>query len=59
MISSIKVWAHIYLARLHDLEGDRDRALKEYRAAVDIGDNTRNAQDVAQRGLNKPFGRNE
>jgi tetratricopeptide (TPR) repeat protein len=57
--NSIKVWAHIYLARLHDVEGERERALQEYRAAVDIGDNTRNAQDVAQRGLNKPFGRDE
>ena len=54
-----KVWAHIYLARLHDLEGERERALQEYQAAIDIGDNTRNAQEVAQRGLSRPFGRNE
>jgi len=52
---SIKAWSHIYLGRLHDVEGDRKDALIEYEAAVDIGDNTRNAIDVAKRGLKQPF----
>jgi tetratricopeptide (TPR) repeat protein len=52
---STKVWAHIYLARLYDVEGDRKEAISEYQAAIDLGDNTRNAQQVAQQGLKAPF----
>jgi tetratricopeptide (TPR) repeat protein len=52
---SIKVWAHIYLGRLHDVEGNREDAILEYQAALDVGDNTRNAREVAQRGLKEPF----
>jgi tetratricopeptide (TPR) repeat protein len=52
---STKVWAHIYLARLYDVDGNRKEAISEYQAAIDLGDNTRNAQEVAQRGLKVPF----
>ncbi|HVN77631.1 MAG TPA: tetratricopeptide repeat protein, partial [Terriglobia bacterium] len=52
---STKVWAHLYLARLHDVEGNRKEAVSEYQAAIDLGDNTRNAQEVARRGLKEPF----
>ena len=52
---SVKAWSHIYLGRLHDVEGERKDALLQYQAAIDIGDNTRNAVDVAKRGLKQPF----
>ena len=52
---SIRVWSRIYLGRLHDVEGRRREALLEYQAAIDLGDNTRNAQEVAKRGLKEPF----
>jgi tetratricopeptide (TPR) repeat protein len=52
---SIKAWAHIYMGRLHDVEGNREDAILEYQAALDVGDNTRNAREVAQRGLKEPF----
>jgi tetratricopeptide (TPR) repeat protein len=52
---SVRAWSHIYLGRLHDVEGDRKDALLQYQAAVDIGDNTRNAIEVAKRGLKQPF----
>ncbi len=52
---SIKVWAHIYLARLLDLEDNRTDAIQQYQSAIALGDNTRNAQEVAQRGLKEPF----
>ncbi len=52
---SVVVWSHIYLGRLYDVEGKREEAISEYQAAVDLGDNTRNAQEVAQRGLREPF----
>ncbi len=52
---STKVWAHLYLARLNDVEGNRKEAVSEYQAAIELGDNTRNAQEVARRGLKEPF----
>jgi tetratricopeptide (TPR) repeat protein len=52
---STKVWAHLYLARLYDVEGNRKEAVSEYQAAIELGDNTRNAQEVARRGLKEPF----
>jgi len=55
--SSIKVWSHIYLGRLHDVKGERKDALLQYQAALDIGDNSRNAMEIARRGLKEPFSR--
>lgn len=52
---SVKVWAHIYLGRLLDLEDNRNDAIQQYQSAIALGDNTRNAQEVAQRGLKEPF----
>jgi tetratricopeptide (TPR) repeat protein len=52
---SVKVWAHIYLGRLLDVDQKRAEALHQYQSAVALGDNTRNAQDAAQRGLREPF----
>ncbi len=52
---SVKVWAHIYLGRIFDGEQKRTEALQQYQSAIVLGDNTRNAQDAAQRGLREPF----
>lgn len=52
---SVKVWAHIYLGRLLDVDQKRTEALQQYQSAIALGDNTRNAQDAAQRGLREPF----
>jgi Tetratricopeptide repeat len=54
--AGMKVWAYIYLARIFDLNCERDRALEYYQQAVKIGNNTRNAQSVAKDGLKKPYG---
>ena len=51
----VKVWAHIYLGRLFDVDQKRTEALQQYQSAIALGDNTRNAQDAAQRGLREPF----
>jgi tetratricopeptide (TPR) repeat protein len=51
----VKVWAHIYLGRLLDVEQKRTEALQQYQSAIALGDNTRNAQEAAQRGLREPF----
>ena len=50
-----KVWSHIYLGRILDVDHKRAEALQHYESAVALGDNTRNAQDAAQRGLREPF----
>ena len=51
----VKVWAHIYLGRIFDSDQKRDEALQQYQSAIALGDNTRNAQDAARRGLREPF----
>jgi hypothetical protein len=50
-----KVWSHIYLGRILDLEENRQGAIQQYQSALDLGDNTRSAQEVARRGLEEPF----
>jgi tetratricopeptide (TPR) repeat protein len=54
--NSMKVWAYVYLARILDLQCERERAVENYRQAVKLGDNTRNAQSAAQEGIKKPYG---
>jgi len=54
--AGMKVWAYIYLARIFDIECNRDRAVQYYQQAIKVGDNTRNAQAAAQEGITKPFG---
>jgi len=53
--NSVKVWAHIYLGRIFDVDQKRAEAVQQYQSAIALGDNTRNAQDAAQRGLREPF----
>jgi aminopeptidase N len=50
-----EVWSHIYLGKIFDLTGQRERALREYQKALDTNDNTQGAQTEAQRWLNEPF----
>jgi tetratricopeptide (TPR) repeat protein len=52
----MRVWAYIYLARIFDIECNRERAIQYYDQAIKVGDNTRNAQAVAKEALKKPFG---
>jgi tetratricopeptide (TPR) repeat protein len=52
----MRVWSYIYLARIFDLECDRERALEYYRQAIKVGDDTRRAQSVASQGMEKPYG---
>lgn len=44
-------WSHIYLGRMHDLDGDRDQALAEYRAALAVDGAPEAARTAAQRGI--------
>lgn len=53
--NATKVWSHIYLGRIFDLEEKRQEAIQQYQSAIDLGDDTRSAQEVARRGLKEPF----
>ncbi|ADV83011.1 M1 family aminopeptidase [Terriglobus saanensis] len=52
-----EVWSHIGLGRVFDLTGQRDRAVNEYRLAVQTNDNTQGAINEARALLQKPYTR--
>ncbi len=52
-----QVWSHIGLGKIFDLTGQRDRAVQEYRLAVQTNDNTQGAVNEARLLLQKPFER--
>jgi hypothetical protein len=52
----IVVWAHLNLGKIFDIAGpQRDRAVKQYRLAVQTRDNTRGALDQAKKYLESPY----
>jgi len=48
-------WSHIYLARILDLQENREEALKHYRAALAAGDDKPDTKAAAERGLQQPY----
>jgi tetratricopeptide (TPR) repeat protein len=50
-----EVWSHIALGKIFDITGQRDRAVNEYRLAVQTNDNTQGAVNEARLYLQKPF----
>jgi tetratricopeptide (TPR) repeat protein len=52
-----EVWSHIQLGKIFDLTGQRDRAVNEYRLAVQTNDNTQGAVNEARQWLQKPYTR--
>lgn len=51
----VEVWSHIYLGKIFDLTGQRERALNEYRKAQDTNDDTGGAQAEAERYIKEPY----
>lgn len=51
----VEVWSHIYLGKIYDLIGQRERAVNEYQKAIETKDDTDGAQAEAQRYLQKPY----
>ena len=51
----VEVWSYIYLGKIFDISGQRERALNEYRKAQDTNDDTGGAQAEAERFLKKPY----
>jgi hypothetical protein len=50
-----EVWSHIAIGKIFDITGQRDRAVNEYRLAVQTNDNTQGAVNEARQDLSKPF----
>jgi TolA-binding protein len=50
-----EVWSHIYLGKIFDLLGQRERALNEYSKARQTNDNTGGAQEVVEALVKKPY----
>jgi aminopeptidase N len=51
----IEVWSHIYLGRIFDVTGQRERARNEFQLAIRTKDNTQGAQEEAAKYIDKPF----
>ncbi len=52
-----EVWSHIQLGKIFDITGQRERALSEYRQALQTNDNTQGALDEARKYMAAPFAR--
>jgi hypothetical protein len=48
-------WAHVYLGRMHDLAGEREQALAQYRSALDVTGAPEAARQAAQRGVEHAY----
>ncbi|HKN26222.1 MAG TPA: tetratricopeptide repeat protein [Candidatus Acidoferrum sp.] len=53
-----EVWGHIYLGKIFDLLGQRERALNEYSKARQTNDNIGGAQDVVEALVKKAYTEN-
>ena len=51
----VEVWSHINLGKIFDITGQRERAVNEYRQAVQTNDNTQGAINEARALMQKPF----
>jgi tetratricopeptide (TPR) repeat protein len=50
-------WAHIYMGRLYDSENppERDKAVAEYKTALEVRDSKPDTKAAAEAGVKKPF----
>ncbi len=51
----LEVWGHIYMGKIYDVLGQRERAVNEYSLAQHSRDDTAGAQAEAARYMQKPF----
>ncbi len=52
-----EVWSHIQLGKIFDVTGQRERAVNEYRQALQTNDNTQGALDEARKYLQTAYAR--
>jgi tetratricopeptide (TPR) repeat protein len=50
-----KVWSYVQLGKIHDIVGERERAVERYRSAIQTRDNTGDAMEKARSLLEHPF----
>ena len=54
-----EVWSHVQLGKIFDATGQRERAVNEYRRALETNDNTQGALDEARKYMQKPYEREQ
>ncbi len=52
-----EVWSHLQLGKIFDVTGQRERAINEYRQAIQTNDNTQGALEESRRYMQKPYER--
>ncbi|MFY9562264.1 MAG: M1 family aminopeptidase [Terriglobales bacterium] len=52
-----EVWSHLQLGKIFDVTGQRERAVNEYRQAIQTNDTTQGALEEARKYMQKPFER--
>jgi tetratricopeptide (TPR) repeat protein len=50
-----EVWCHVNLGKIFDITGQRERAVNEYRQALQTNDNTQGAVNEARARMQKPY----
>ncbi|MGB7188927.1 MAG: M1 family aminopeptidase [Acidobacteriaceae bacterium] len=50
-----EVWSHIQIGKIFDMTGQRDRAIQEYRQAIQTNDNTSGALNAARHYVQTPY----
>lgn len=55
----IEVWSHINLGKIFDITGQRERAVNEYRLAIQTNDNTQGAINEARALMQRPYKRED
>jgi tetratricopeptide (TPR) repeat protein len=50
-----EVWSHVNLGKIFDITGQRERAVNEYRQAVQTNDNTQGAINEARSLMQRPY----
>ena len=53
----VQAMSYIYIGRIEDVIGSRERAVEHYQLALDAGDPSPRVRQLAQAGLDEPFGR--
>jgi hypothetical protein len=51
----VEVWSHVNLGKIFDITGQRERAVNEYRQALQTNDNTQGAINEARARMQKPY----
>jgi aminopeptidase N len=51
----VEVWSHLYIGKIYDLLGQRERAVNEYSLAQHTNDDTAGAQKEAAKYMQKPY----